>query len=300
MKPMPRTKTTTARVSEPSAHAADYMAALVSRITANHGGDAYFSEHELRKWPPEFLRAIQGLKLLRPASPAQRVSCPGCERACNMPVDVEKHERLNTFRAVIDCDRRDDIGRVDVPVHLLERRKTSGGWLAEAVAALAGLSNARAQQLEAGQWRLGILQGNKQKGPLALMFDRQAVLSIAGHAIPLAEVLSFDGQAVVLDSEALRKLVDNPIGAHAVPNETMEERAERYRREQNKFRAQGVRDWQRKAAESVGTSLSRFKQVLAEYPEDSGAPDLMEAWNPKPAKSRRVASKKAITRKDGA
>lgn len=248
------------------------LATLVERVAACQGSDAYFTASEMAAWPADFARAVNALRLLSAASPAQSTECTGCEEACLMPVEVLPGPEP---RALIFCDKRDDISRVDVVFASLERRKSSGQLLAEALAKLLGMTTAP-QKIDATRWQVGQFQGTKHKSPLALALDLEPVLALAGHTVKLAEVLNVKKGVAAIDLPALRKLVDNPRGRQAETDEPAHERADRIRKRIAEIKAQGVKAFRAQVAAEEGVDASRIGQLLREYPEQK----LSSNWHP--------------------
>jgi hypothetical protein len=256
-------KKRSARVSERGTVTfAPRLAELVERIAACQGGDAYFSRVELTAWPGELVQALQSLKLLMPATPATSLECPGCEEACMMPVEVEHSATPQDSRALIFCETRDDISRVEVPLRRLERLKSSGEWLAIALAKLLDMAHARPALLESKGWQLGSFQGNKHKSPLVLSFHLEPRLEIAGHTVRLVEVLGFRNGAMTLDRPALRRLVDNPSGGAAKAEETPEQRGAQICARLDELKAQGVKAYREQVAKEEGVTPGRITQIV--------------------------------------
>jgi hypothetical protein len=264
------------------------LAALVERIAACRGGDTYFTAAEVTAWPADFTRAIESLGLLGNASPAQSVVCTGCEEACVMPVEVIPG---TTPRALIFCDKRDDIDRVEVPFSSMERRKSSGRMLAEILAKLLQMSTPRPAQLDATRWQVGQFQGIKHKSQLVLTLDHEPVLSIAGHTVRLVEVLAFKKGAVVIDLPAMRKMVDSPSGAQSQADESAQNRADRIRKRIAELKTQGERAPRKRVASEEGIDDSRIGQLLRKYPEQKPSstwhPGAVKAVPSPPARKRK-------------
>lgn len=247
---------------------------LVDRIAANQGADTYFSEAEVARWPADLVKALKALRLLTQASPADEVECPGCEEACTMPVHVIRGAGSLPDRAIVSCDKRDDIARVDIPLTSLGRMKSSGGMLAESLARVLFADLARPVVLDRLRWQLGQFTGLKHKSPLVLSLDRVACLVIAGHSVDLMDVMLFNrGGDVSLDQPALRKLVDSPTGLSAGTDEKPEEKAQRFRQRINELKASGVKAFLKTLATEENLSVSRIKQILAIHPEQQKCAD---------------------------
>lgn len=240
---------------------------LVERVAACRGEDSYFSAVEVADWPTSLVQELRTLNLLAAASPATSLECPGCDQACVMPVHVLPGPTDGTGRAIIACDRREDIGRVVVPLVNLERLKSSGQQLAEGVVKLLGMTLARPAPIDGHAWRLGQFQGNKHKSDLTLLLDLVPRLAFAGHNIPMVEVLAFKKGAVVLDLPALRKLVDNPTGRQSEGQETAADKARRIRKRMAELKGKGVKNFLATVAKEEGVSPSAIKQLLAKHPQ---------------------------------
>jgi len=256
------------------------LAEVVERIAACRGGDTYFMAADVAAWPAGATHALETLGLLANASPAQSAECTGCEQACMMPVEVIAGLTVPLTRALIFCDKRDDISRVEVSLHSLERRKSSGQMLADGLAKLMMMSPARPTQIDATRWQVGQLQGIKHKSPLVLALDLEPALAIAGHTVKLVEMLAFKKGAVAIDLPAMRRLVDNPSGAQSEADESAQERADRIRRRLAELKASGATAPRQIVAAEEGVDGSRIGQILRKYPEQKPA----STWHPGAAK----------------
>lgn len=244
---------------------------LVERVAAQRGADTFFAADEVRGWPAEAVKALEQLGLLTGASPATSLVCPGCEEACHRPVHIMPGATA-AARALIACDLRDDIGRVEVPVAALARFKSSGQKLAEAMASLLGLVAARPAGIDGHAWQVGQFAGQKHKAALVLSLDGVPLLALAGHTLALGDVLGWARGAVTVDQVALRKLVDRPTGRAGEVAPSAEERAQRIRARIAALKAQGHRDFRKRVADEEGLDPSRIGQLLREHPEPARAP----------------------------
>ncbi|WP_428300068.1 hypothetical protein [Hydrogenophaga sp.] len=260
------------------------LTALVERIAACQGGDTYFTAAEVVAWPADLTQGIESLGLLTKASPAQSAECSGCEMACVMPVEVIPGVTEALTRALIFCDKRNDISRVEVPLHSLERRKSSGPMLAEALAKLLLMAPARPAQIDATRWRVGPFQGLKHKSPLVLALDREPILAIAGQTVKLVEVLAFKKGKVAIDLPALRKLVDHPSGGQSDAEKWGPERADRIRKRMVELKAEGVTAPRKQVAAEEGVDDSRIGQILRKYPEQKPRSQWHPGAAPAPAR----------------
>ena len=202
-------------------------------------------------------------KLIAKARPASSVICPGCERECVMPV----HTLPTTTRSpesFIVCDKRSDINRVAVPISRLEQWQTTYDLIADVLARLLGLSRSASTAAEGNQWHIGVLKGKKHKSRVTLLADDGLNLSLAGHTVPIIEVLAINENVLTLDKGELIRLVDKPAGN--AETETPEQRRERLRARVREEKARGTKAFVRLVAEEEGISVSRLKQLISAKP----------------------------------
>ena len=92
---------------------------ILKALDAN--GEAVFSREDIAAWPEgDFDEALR-TGLLEEAAPAEEVVCPGCEEACLEDVEFVHGDRPEDTRAYVICGQRDDIGRVPIPLEMLDR-----------------------------------------------------------------------------------------------------------------------------------------------------------------------------------
>lgn len=173
---------------------------------------AFFFWDEVKDWHTGALDVLVTSGLLQPAQPMATIECDGCEDNCTMPVTVYPAQEDKPGRAFITCDKRDDMERVRVDFRRMEQWQTTGGLIAAALARLLGLPRTATQAADGKQWNIGTLKGKKHNSPVTLLAGDSLTLALAGHAVPLVDVLTFEENALALDKAALIRLVDNPAG----------------------------------------------------------------------------------------
>lgn len=235
---------------------------LLERVGARHGGAVVVSDHELSEWPGAAVAAMKSQGLLTKARPATSAVCPGCERECVMPVHVLSAKARDP-EAFIVCNKRSDINRVAVPVSYLERWQASGDSIAMLLSGLLGLHPSSASSTDAARWEVGMLKGAKHSSHLVLVADGTLTLSLAGHSIALADVLTLEGGAFKVDRRTLSRLVDQPA-AGAGDVESAAQRRERLKKRVQAVKNKGVKAFLKTVAEEEGITVSRLKQLLRE------------------------------------
>jgi hypothetical protein len=236
---------------------------LLGRVGARQGAAVLINEDELSQWPAAAVAAMKSQRLLVKARPAVSVVCPGCERECVMRVHTMPAgpRGLTSF---IVCDKRSDINRVAVPISRLEQWQTTCDLIADLVAVLLGFSDSASTAADGNQWHIGVLKGKKNKSRITLLADDGLNLSLAGHTVPLIEVLAVEKNVLTLDKGELIRLVDKPAGD--AETETPEQRRERLRARVCEEKAKGTRAFLRLVADEEVISVSRLKQLTAADP----------------------------------
>lgn len=233
---------------------------LLERIGARSGAAVLVSDHELREWPGAAVAAMKAHRLITKARPATSTVCPGCEQECVMPVHVI-NVKVRKPDAFIVCDKRSDINRVPVPVDRLEQWQATGESVAALLAGLLGLHRSSGSSGESTRWEVGMFKGVKHSSHLVLVSDGRLTLSLAGHSIPLNDVLALKGRAFMVDRRTLSRLVDHPV-AGAGDVESAEQRRKRLKKRVRVLKAQGVKAFMKTVSEEEGISVRRLSQIL--------------------------------------
>lgn len=246
---------------------------LLERVGARHGAAVIVSDHELKAWPSAAVAAMKLHGLLTKARPASSMVCPGCERECVMPVHILT-DKARDPEAFIVCNKRSDINRVPVPVSCLEQWQATGDSVADLLAGLLGLYRSGANGNDAARWEVGMLKGAKHSSHLVLVADSKLTLSLAGHFVPLADVLTLEGAALKVDRRTLARLVDQPV-AGAGDIESAAHRRERLKKRVQAVKNKGTKAFLKTVAEEEGITVSRLKQLLR---EETGAAKSRQGW----------------------
>lgn len=176
-----------------------------------------------------------------------------------MPVELATNA-AGELRSFVACDKREDTARVPVPLALLEQWQCSPRQLADVLAALLGLRRPITDN-DPARFDLGVMKGNKHSAHVVLTARKGLHLSIAGHAVPVADVLELGEKGLGIERRALVRCVDNPVAA-AGGKESAERRRERLRKRRNELKVQGERHYNKVLAEEEGVTVARIKQLL--------------------------------------
>jgi hypothetical protein len=250
----------------------ELLAHMLDRLNRAESTQELFGADEIAEWPAGAFDTLAKAGLLRSASPAQVLTCMGCEQYCSMPVNVIPALEHRPARIFIACDKRDDIGPVRVEATRLRQWQFSGGAVADAVARLLGLNRSPQKDPGHNRWVLGTLKGIKHKAQVALALDGGAALLVAGHNIPLTELLTLSSGALVVNRDELVRCADKPTaesGTHRYSSSVV-------RREARKLGTrQQYQAWQTEArrlrAKSPKPSERSIARHIAKLPLAQGA-----------------------------
>ena len=186
---------------------------LLGRVGARNGGSVTVSTEELNQWPAAAVFALKAQGLLLKARPAKGVVCPGCEQECSMPVHTVMHPNTKVATSFVVCDKRSDINRVAIPPARLALWRRDAQAVLGFIAACLGLQKSTMQPLEDGLLPIGMARGNKRSQMLCLRVQSQLALVVGTTAIPLADVIGFEGDSFTLDQAVICQMVDTATTA---------------------------------------------------------------------------------------
>lgn len=157
------------------------------------------------------------------------------------------------------------------------------------MAGLLGLSDSASTTADGNQWHIGVLKGRKHKSRVTLLAGNGLKLSLAGHVVPLTDVLAFENNALTLHKGELIRLVDKP--ADNAATEAPEKRRERLRARVREEKTKGTKAFLRRVAEEEGISVSRLKQLTSEVPSPVDMWAGLTPGQKKGAASKRIKPK---------
>lgn len=239
----------------------DILAQIFERIGATPATPAYFTGEEVAEWPEDFVQALTVRNLLRQANPAEVAECDGCECACSMPVAIRRNGPDTSYFIV--CNRRSDVSRIAVPARRLARVCSSGQMVAETVSELLEMPARPLERsvTDAVQFDLGIIKGPLGSSHVTLATVGGLQVGVAGYAVPLRDLLSFDGTDLTIDRAAIVRRIENPV-AGGGDVESAAQRRLRLRRRRDELKRQGIRAFLKQLAAEEGVSVPRIKQLL--------------------------------------
>lgn len=183
---------------------------LVQRLTRED--DTIVAWEQVRDWPAGAIQAFEETGWLTRIPAATTLECPGCEHQCFMPVHLFFGDNKREPRAYVACDRRDDIGRVKIPLPRLQRWQITATQVACWIAGALGFEGQPERDQKSGRFVLGTFKGKKLLGRVE--FDpADPVLRVGDLSVRLIDAMTITRGRPRLLQAVVRKLVD---GADAV------------------------------------------------------------------------------------
>ena len=161
---------------------------------------------EVQQWQAGVLADLLALGLLTKVANTQSLICKGCEQQCFMPVALtDDGERA--FIVCDDPDQQEYMGRINVQLQRLQQWQASSRQCAGCVADLSGFGAKPELLKTAAKYRLGMLPSKKGRRWVSLAVQPLA-LEINGYAVPLADLLHFDAETLLIDQARIDDLLN--------------------------------------------------------------------------------------------
>ncbi|MDP1766071.1 MAG: hypothetical protein Q8K83_04125 [Methylotenera sp.] len=169
---------------------------------------AFFFWDEVSDWPVGTLELLKVNGLLKPAQPMKTIVCDGCEENCDMPVAIYLAQESIPGRAFIQCDKRDDMGRVSVNLDRMKQWRCTIDAVCGFIASSLGLRRSDKKVAIANLWEIGVAKGAKRSQMLCLQASGSLELVAGGNKLPLIDVIEYRDGAYSLDDSLVMQLVD--------------------------------------------------------------------------------------------
>ena len=214
---------------------------------------AFFFWDEVNVWPVDTLALLKENGLLNTAQPMKTIVCDGCEENCDMPVVIYPAQENRPARAFVECDKRDDIGRVKVNFDRMNQWRCTIDAVCGFIASSLGLRQSYNKIAVDDLWEIGVAKGLKRSQMLCLQASGVLVLVAGGNKLPLIDLIEFRDGAYLLDSLLVRQLVD---AATTADNRYTPSNA---RREAGKLDTQAIYEtWQKEYRRLIKISPNHF------------------------------------------
>ncbi|WP_139176834.1 hypothetical protein [Nitrosospira multiformis] len=141
-----------------------------------------------------------------------------------MPVVIYPALDGSPGRAFISCDKRDDIGRIQVSSDRMKRWRSSIDAVRKFIATNLGLRISN-ERVDIELWAIGMATGKKRRQKLCLQSSGELMLVAGSNRIPLMDFITYGNGSYSLDEEMICQLVDASITADErhTPNQTRRE-----------------------------------------------------------------------------
>ncbi len=143
-------------------------------VGRREGAEILSADHPAA-WPKEEIAAYTRLGLLKRASPARIVECPGCEDACLMPVHVFPTEDGRPPRLFIVCDKREDTGRVSIDPAILAQWQIDIPRFATLLASALGTGQPPDEIIQKRAYYLGSLVINRKRQSAFFIINNESM-----------------------------------------------------------------------------------------------------------------------------
>jgi hypothetical protein len=190
----------------------DALIELLARVGAENGAAVLVGDEELSRWPATAVAAMKSQLLLTKARPASSVICPGCERACVMPVQTLPRGSGAAASFVV-CDKRSDINRVPISADRLKQWRCDANAVCGFIAASLRLRRSDQHPTDAGVLNIGIASGGKRRQMLCLKTETAPALVAGTGTLPLADLVTFRDGEYSVDDATVKELVDSATTA---------------------------------------------------------------------------------------
>ena len=218
----------------------DVLLELLGHLRAENKA-IMISWDNVQQWPEGALHTFLQLGFLVPAPATQSIECNTCENHCFMDVITLVHDNPALIRAFIVCDdaeMQSQMGRVKIPLARLQQWQGSVKLLSQVIADLLGLKDKIIFTANQPVIKLGMLKAEKGRRWVTLN-GSDLSLEINQRAIPVDELLYFDGKQLVIDQNSIDERLNSESlnkGKKYTPSTT--------KREASKLKTQAMyQDW---------------------------------------------------------
>ena len=172
-------------------------------------GDYLLGWDEAQHWPNGAIAILEECGLIKETESAPAFVCRKCGEEC----ECEVHYRTGSTgepQAVIACDERDDMGVMHVPTKALRQWKVSERSLASWLAKTIGVVGMSKIDRGNGYIHIGRFKSVNQMIDIGLLLDDPLTLDIAGHDIPLCDLVTDQGGIPGINQETFGELAALP------------------------------------------------------------------------------------------
>ncbi len=202
---------------------AQVLTALIDHVNASDK-PVNISWDEVAQWSEGLLKHFVAHRLMATDVNTKSLACLGCEHHCTMNVLLTEDAK----RAFIVCDHSEmqsQMGRIKVPLERLQQWQVSTKQFARFIATKLGFDAKPVYTKESASYKLGMLKSKAGRRWVTLQ-EWPLRLEIAGHSVPLKDLLFFRESELVIDVERIQSLLasgSSNIGKAYTPNTNRQE-----------------------------------------------------------------------------
>lgn len=253
------------------------LSRLLALLNFKGGEVLTLDADDVSDFPKEHFELFVKHGILQTIADTRHVVCDGCDERCDRPVQIYRANHTSPARAFVLCELRDDVGRVAIDFERLKQWQMTERQLAEMVRDLIGQTS-QGFVKDGVFWRLGVINGGQHKAQVSLQFDGNGVVVSGGHKVPLMELLSLDKDALRIDLEKIRKMVNEPTG-FSDDVESTKARNVRLLKRRNELKSKGVRNFNQQIASEENLSLAAVKNAIKSAEEEQKAQSSPQTSN---------------------
>lgn len=189
-------------------HIAPLQVVLERLGYADPAKGVFFFWDEVKDWPAGALELLVARGFLQPAQPMTSIECDGCEEKCIRPVVVYPAHEDKPGRAFVNCEQRDDMGRISVSFDRMKQWRGSVDSVCGFVAGCLELRRSDKRAVSVGLLEIGVAKGEKRSQMLCLQVNGVLDLVAGNNSVPLVGLIEHYDGGYSLDIVMIRQLVD--------------------------------------------------------------------------------------------
>lgn len=151
---------------------------ILDRIGTGVPSALLIHNENVNNWSQSAFKAIQTMGIIKPASPAKIIDCPGCEDACLMPVEVMPGDGTRPARIFIACDKREDTGCILIDPADLERWQIDVERFASLLASALDTGHVPVEIIPHQAFYLGTLAVNRKRRTAVFVGNNESLKSL--------------------------------------------------------------------------------------------------------------------------
>ncbi|MCP3679455.1 MAG: hypothetical protein GY782_03995 [Gammaproteobacteria bacterium] len=139
----------------------DILHELLTHLGNNIESKQYILDSQLHHWPEKVRHALIHQEFIGKTNQAKTITCHGCNRYCNMPVEtLQTANNANKMQAII-CDKRADMCIVPIEPGRLKQWVLTPQRVAKFLSRSLHVTGTLTLEHDYNRYHLGIMKGHK-------------------------------------------------------------------------------------------------------------------------------------------